>query len=579
MLPTPLTNLINNSFLGILALTFLAIGLLIAYFFERNRRKRAELVLYVSRKRFEAQYMGIPVPTFTWQWLGKDFKLVDYNNAAITWTHGGIKSLVGKTVIELYQKNQPNVVADLHKCFNQKMSINNSFWYTSVTTGEKRFFDVSYSYIPDDLVVVHTTDITNRKQAEDNLQQARETLEHRVLQRTLELQHTNIELTQEIQHRKQAEQDLRIERDKAQYCIDNVSAIIVGLNKRGNINLINQLACKLLERPEQELMGKNWFEIALPGEAHDETYGIFHQAMTETLNTIDYHENPIISRSGQHFLIAWKNNVLRDAQGEIIGCLSVGEDITERRKAEELLRARQAELAHFARVTSVGEMATVLAHELNQPLTAINVYADSCIQQLESGKQDNNRLHDALVQIAQQGQRAANIIRNLRQYLSKGKSERKPIDINNLILQTGEIAFLDAKNANIKIHYDFSPTLLPITVDLVQIEQVIVNLLWNSFHALSEIPKNNRSLSIQTRSLDSHKIEVSVIDNGRGISPADMEKIFDPFFSRKPEGMGLGLAISRSIIEAHNGRLTAVNNPQGGATFTFTLPAEQIDNE
>ena len=550
-----------------------------AFYIESKRRQRTEQALRISRKRYQAQYMGIPVPTFTWQWQQDEFRLVDYNNAAITWTDGRIQSLMGKTVTELYQQNRPDIAEDIRTCYREKTNIHKCFWYNTVSEDSKHYVDVTYAYIPDDFVLVHTSDITDRKMAEENLQLAHRTLEHRVSQRTQELQQINVELTQEILRRQQAESDLRAERDTARYCINNVSAIIVGLDKNGNITLINQLACKLLERPEKEMIGENWFTIALPNDTRDETLNAFRLAMDETRNTIDYYENPIVSQSGRQYLIAWKNNILRNAEGHITGCLSVGEDITEKRKAEELLRARQMEMAHFARITSVGEMATALAHELNQPLTAINIYAGSCIQQLASNQEDPQRLRNALEQIAQQGQRAANIIQNLRQYLSKGKSERKLVDINELILQTSEIAFIDAKKSHIKVHFDLAPKLPLVYVDPVQIEQVIVNLLCNSFDALTKMRDNNRHIWVKSGNLNNYAIEVSVSDNGQGIKSTDMEKIFEPFYSQKPDGMGLGLAISRSIIEAHEGRLKAFNVPQGGATFTFTLPIEQTDHD
>jgi len=549
----------------------------IAFLIERRRRLRAELAVRAGRTRYETQFLGIPVPTITWQRKDDDFTLVDFNDAAVKWTQGGIKAFLGKTLSELYQNNHIDIVTDIHKCFKEKTNIHKCFWYTTISNGSKHFLDVTYTYIPEDLVLVHTNDITDRKRAEENLQQAQMTLEQRVSLRTMELQQTNSELTQEIQRRRQAERDLRTEHDKAQYCIDNVSAIIVGLDKYGNINLINRLACTLLERTEKDMMGENWFNIAFTPDIRHETFATFRRAMTDPLNTMDYYENTILSRSGRQYLVAWKNSILRDAKGEFVGTLSVGEDITERRKAEELFRARQAEVAHFARIASVGEMATALTHELSQPLTVINIYAGSCLQLLNSGE-DHSQLREALEQIAQQGQRAASIIQNLRQYLSKGKSERKIIDINNLVRQTGEIALIDAKNANIKIHYDLSNKLPPIKVDPVQIEQVIVNLLYNSLQALLRTPENNRHVWVQTK-MGNDAVEVVVSDNGQGIAAADMEKIFEPFYSKKPDGMGLGLAISRSIIDAHEGNLKACNVPQGGATFSFTLPTGQTSYE
>ncbi len=568
---------LTESLIIISALTVLAIVLLLGlarFYVENSRRKRAEQALRTSQERFEAQFRGVPVPTYTWQRQGDDFRLVDYNTAAERFTTGGIAALTGKTATELFQKQRPDIMDDIHRCFRDRINIEKNYWYTVISTGADRYMDVTYAYIPHDLVLIHTNDITERKLAEDDLQQARNVLEKRVSQRTIELEKANAELTQEIERRKLAENAMRTEHDKAQLCIDNVSAVIVGLDIEGNITIINQPACRILERTEPELIGKNWFEECLPENEKEEVLRVFKQVMAGKLNGVDYYENSIVSRSGQHRLIAWKNSYFTDAKSQIVGALSVGEDITERRREQEVLRARQEELAHFARVTSMGEMASSLAHELNQPLTAINVYAGSCLQQLRTGKEQKEKLQTALEQISHQAQRAANVIQNLRQFLSKGESERKPTDLNHLILQTGEIAFIDIKKENIKIKYNLLENLPQLKIDPIQIQQVIVNLLRNSLDALSNMPEKNRHLFIQTEINSEQEAQVSISDNGPGFNAKNMDKLFDPFYTNKPNGMGMGLAISRTIIEAHEGRLSAANNSHGGATFTFTLPIE-----
>jgi C4-dicarboxylate-specific signal transduction histidine kinase len=236
-------------------------------------------------------------------------------------------------------------------------------------------------------------------------------------------------------------------------------------------------------------------------------------------------------------------------------------------------------MARVARVTSMGELATGLAHELNQPLTAINVYAGSLVQQYRDGNEDKEKLYSTLERIAHQAQRAANIVHNLRQFISKGTTQHTPTDLNRLILQTTEIAIMDAKQANIKIDYNLSENLPMVTIDPIQIEQVLVNLLCNSLDAIMNNPVNDRHLSIQTTRPDGHDIQITISDNGPGIDGGDFEKLFQPLYTSKPDSMGMGLAISRSLIEAHEGRLSAANNPAGGATFTFTLPTEQNQND
>jgi two-component system sensor histidine kinase DctS len=448
-----------------------------------------------------------------------------------------------------------------------------------LSSGISRYQDVTYAYIPDDLVLIHTTDRTEQKLAEDKLQQAYSILEQRVLQRTQELEKANSELTQEITRRIQAEQALRSEHEKVQSCIDNVNAIIVALDNQGNITLINQPACRMLEKTQQQLLGKNWFNECLKPVEKDSVFHVFQQIVQGKLEGAGHYENTIVSTSGREILISWNNNYFFGPNGEIEGVLAVGEDITQRRRAEEYVRERQAEMAHFARVTSMGELATGLAHELNQPLTAINIYADSCIQLYRSGQEDKEQLYSILERIAQQAQRAASIVQNLRQFLSKGDSHRAPTDINQLIRQTTEIAITDTKRSSIKVDYTLQDNLPSVAIDSVQIEQVLVNLICNSLEAIMHNPENNRYLNIKTANPDGHSIEVAVSDNGPGIENGDFEKLFQPLYTDKPNSMGMGLTISRSIIEAHGGHLTATNNPSGGAMFTFTLPVEQNQND
>ncbi|KPJ93345.1 MAG: hypothetical protein AMJ53_07425 [Gammaproteobacteria bacterium SG8_11] len=573
---------LTESLIIISSLTLLAITLLLGlarFYIENRRRRHAEQAFRTSQERFEAQFRGVPVPTYTWQRQGDNFRLVDYNNAAESFTEGGIVRLKGKTATELFKEQRPDILEDINNCFFKKTNIHKNYWYKIISTGVDRYLAVTYAYIPHDLVLIHTNDITERKLAEENLQNAHSVLEQRVAQRTFELQKANADLIQEIDRRRLAEDALRTERDKAQLCIDNVSAIIVGLDKEGNITLINQPACRILEQTEQELIGKNWFEECLPADQKEDVLRVFKKVMQGKTEGIEYYENMIASKSGRQRLVAWKNSYLIDANSQIVSGLSVGEDITERRQAEEFIRERQAEMAHVARVTTMGEMATGLAHELNQPLTAINVYAGSCLQQLKTGKEDNTKLQTALERISHQAQRAANIIQNLRQFLSKGVSQRKPTDLNNLIRQTSEIALLDAGKTNINIHYELQEVVPLVSVDPIQIEQVIVNLLRNSMDAITNMPKRNRHLYIRTETTGEHEVKASIRDNGPGITTTDTEKLFHPFYSDKAGGMGMGLAISRSIVEAHEGRLSAVNNPEGGATFSFTLPIEQSEHD
>lgn len=246
-------------------------------------------------------------------------------------------------------------------------------------------------------------------------------------------------------------------------------------------------------------------------------------------------------------------------------------DITARIEAEEKQRAMFAEHTHASRVVALGEMASSIAHEINQPLTAIVSYADASRRLIESGSHDTETLSHALGRISEQGQRAGAIIRRLREFVRKKEPRRNAVDINELINAAVALTAHDAERHGISLEFELDPRPLATMADRLQVEQVVLNLVRNSIEAIYDAGKRSGWIRIASRAADSH-IEVSVSDNGIGIRPTERENIFEPFHTTKEKGTGLGLSISRSIVEAHGGSLSLAPNPDNGATFTMTLP-------
>ena len=264
-------------------------------------------------------------------------------------------------------------------------------------------------------------------------------------------------------------------------------------------------------------------------------------------------------------------NVLWE-HGQFIHSRCFTRDITQLKQAEEKLRQQRAELAHMARVSLASELASGLAHELNQPLAAITVYIQTGLHLLRSEQMQRASLQEALEKAAAQALRAAEIIRRLRRLVRREAPHRSAIDVNELIQEVVYLVEADACQQGVRIRLALTETLPSMFADAIQIQQVILNLVRNAMEAMSESQSGHRELTIQSAPAGNNALEVAVADTGPGLSAEARTQLFMPFFTTKAKGMGLGLSLSQSIIEAHSGRLWVTPNPDGGATFHFTLP-------
>ncbi len=269
-----------------------------------------------------------------------------------------------------------------------------------------------------------------------------------------------------------------------------------------------------------------------------------------------------------------QGRVFQDADANPARMAGTLMDITDRKATEEQLQRHQEELAHVSRLSTMGEMATGLAHELNQPLAAITNYAIGCLNLLQAECRGPAGVCETLEQITTEAKRAAEIIRRIRAFVRKLESRRSSIDINALVREVIGLMSFEARNHGIVVHPALCDPLPLVLGDSIQIEQVVVNLVRNSFEAIQQRDAPERVMAIETRFGRSGRdvVEISVIDSGPGLADVDIERLFDAFFTTKPDGLGMGLSISRSIIEAHGGRLWAENHADGGAVFRFTLP-------
>jgi two-component system, LuxR family, sensor histidine kinase DctS len=359
------------------------------------------------------------------------------------------------------------------------------------------------------------------------------------------------------------------------------NSLVTGMRARdleGRVTYVNPAFCRMVGLDPGQLVGRVPPMPYWAPEAMDEFEDRFSLVLSGT-NTPQF-ETVFLRSDGVRFPALVFESPLLDDAGRQTGWMASILDITERKQIEELNRVQQEKLESSARLASMGELASTLAHELNQPLAAISSYTTGAINLLKTGAAEPRLLLlQALEKANAQAQRAGHIIRSVHEFVKQRKPQREPVRISPLITNLIPLIELQASQFFVAIQTDIAPHLPPVAADRVLLEQVLLNLTRNAIEAMQEVAPERRILRISAR-LDSsgagvgpRQIHVAVIDQGHGI-PADIkERLFSSFFSTKAEGMGMGLNICRTAIEFHGGTLTHTDNPAGGTIFTFSLPA------
>jgi C4-dicarboxylate-specific signal transduction histidine kinase len=258
--------------------------------------------------------------------------------------------------------------------------------------------------------------------------------------------------------------------------------------------------------------------------------------------------------------------------------LKVARDISDRVRAEEQrdrLRQLEADLAHVNRVSMLGELTASIAHEVNQPLSGVVSNGSACLRWLAGDAPNVEEAQEAARRIVRDGKRAGEVIARVRALTKRAATPREKLDMNETIREVLALLGDEAKKNSVLIRMEFADDLSPISGDRVQLQQVLLNLVMNAIEAMSSVDDRPRELVITTRNIDAEQVQVTVKDTGPGIDPNTLYKIFDPFYTTKPGGMGMGLSISRSILQAHGGRLWAAAKDGPGTIFHFSLPKYQ----
>jgi len=415
------------------------------------------------------------------------------------------------------------------------------------------------------------SDITDRVKKNKVLLKLHLDLEQRVEERTADLRAKNRWLQQVVREREQAQIALIEEKNYISAILDTAGALVLVCDPDGVILSFNHSCQKRSCFSAEEIKGKLLWEAFIPKEDQDIMKGVIQKLASndEPVKLI----SKWIKNQEQHCIISWTNTALRNANDKLTHIIFTGIDITEQRIAQQAAQQHQAELVHVSRLSTMGEMATGMAHELNQPLTAIVNYAQGSIRRLSAVHYKTNDIIQALNEVTSQAQRAGNIIRRLRRFVHKDEFQRNAIDLRKLIADAVSMASIEIEKHSIQINYQHALSMLVVKVDTIQIEQVVVNLIINAIDAMNNNAKDDRELNIKIFTNENNYAHISVKDNGEGLSTeCDANKLFDTFFTTKKKGMGMGLAICRSIIEAHEGKIWATKNQDRGATFHFTLP-------
>jgi PAS domain S-box-containing protein len=278
--------------------------------------------------------------------------------------------------------------------------------------------------------------------------------------------------------------------------------------------------------------------------------------------------------------IRWLQTVKRpivEKDGSANQVLGASTDITRRKETESELRRQRENLAHVTRISAMGELAASLAHELNQPLTAILSNAQAAQRFMATNPADLEEVHEILKDIVRDNIRASEVIRRMRALVKKENLDFSSLDLASIVREIALLVHSDAVLRNVRVSLDIIPNLPLVRGDKVQLQQVLLNLLLNAFDAMKDRPAAEREVVVRAEMNGAGTVEVAVRDRGAGLTSDKLDKIFQPFYTTKRDGLGMGLSICRSIIEAHGGRLWAQNNPDRGATFHFTVPLGKND--
>lgn len=504
--------------------------------------------------------------------LDKAGRIVDWNQGAVLLFGYHKKEVLGRSINLIYQQNHPfhKVIQDILP-HQKKWSLETPFVRKNGVKGicKTTAAYLSSSQASKSLVLVTHQNISSYKVHEDELEKNTQKLLREIHENLEIIYMTNALLIKTIGAREQIEKTLRESELRFHLLAENATDIISRLSPDGTYLYVSPSCKTLLGYTPEELIGRNSYKLLhhddvskirkmVQRRKHSNNYQIVTYRIRRKEGDYRFFESNV------RFIFDEATKTLREIQ-------AASRDVTDR-VLDKKARLRGQQLAHVFRLSTMEEMASGMAHEISQPLAAIVNYTQGCVRYLQSENHDATQLVEIMKKAVAQAERAGEVIHRLKNFFCKGQIFRAPCKINSLIRETVSLIRSDLNASKTKIDFELSKNVQLISADKIQLQQVMLNLIQNAIEAMQENDTNARRIRIQTKSADANTIEITLSDTGPGFSKEMAHKVFEPFFTTKAHGRGMGLAICRSIVEAHGGKFTI--NPSGNSHcgIRFTLP-------
>jgi len=385
-------------------------------------------------------------------------------------------------------------------------------------------------------------------------------------------------IIRDVSDRKAAEESLRESEQRFRAVFNQRLHMVAIINLEGAVLEVNQEFLDFGGLERDDIIGLRLWETAWWTDSEEWQQRIREKIESTAQGTRDRFEAPCPREDGVMATLDFSMRPVKDDSGQVLFLVAEAQDVTEQKVAEQEARQHRERVAHVTRLSTLGEMAAGIAHEINQPLTAISLFAQAGKRLVEAGKLE--KMGDVCFKLNEHALRAADVVERMQSMAQQGERLKEVVDCNELIESTVRLAESEARIHDIQIEFDKGRNLPPISVDGVQIQQVALNLLRNGMESMVALDqRRDCPIRISTRLNDDSEIEVEVTDCGDGVPESRIDKLFTPFSTTKKSGMGMGLSISQAIVRAHGGRIDFKNNETCGATFRFALPTAKEENQ